>query len=132
MKTELAPSPQSTAEIKSPSGMFWCYGHLADIPLSERSSDPRYCRRCFSVLKEEAKNNTTDWWVPMTRSTGSRPSGAGAGGGKNSDPLHYSPSQNVTLILCQQCGKPMLYRRKSKKNCGFRCRKAHQRRQLRV
>jgi hypothetical protein len=123
--------PQSMTEIKSPMGKFWCHSHLADMPLSEQSADPRYCQRCFEILREEAKNNKTgDWWVPTTHFTGSPTSRALTGATKSSDPSHYSPPQNVTLI-CKQCGMVMPFRRKSKDFCGVRCRVAHYRRQKR-
>ena len=121
--------PQSATEIKSPMGKFWCHSHLADMPLSEQSADPRYCRRCFGILSEEAKNNkTSDWWVPVTHFTDSANGRACVGGTVSVDPSHYSPPQNVTLI-CKQCGRVMPFRRKSKDFCGVRCRVAHYRRQ---
>ena len=50
---------------------FWCYAHLADLPLSEQSPDPRYCRACNAVLTRERENSRASgnfrkpWWVPQ-------------------------------------------------------------------
>lgn len=121
-------SPQAMTEIKSPMGKFWCHSHLADMPLSEQSADPRYCRQCYLILREEAKSGGHgSWWVPATCLAGSPDGTALTGGTVSANPSLNHSRENVTLILCQQCGKPMPYRRNSKKYCGFRCRKARQR-----
>lgn len=55
--------------VASKPGMFWCYTHLADLPLSEQSLDPRYCRRCYKVLSQEASDMKSSgirrkpWWI---------------------------------------------------------------------
>jgi hypothetical protein len=62
--------------IASEPGMFWCYTHLADLPLSEQSPDPRYCKACNAVLTREREdlrgsgNRKKPWWVPQN---GKRP-----------------------------------------------------------
>ena len=58
--------------VASKSGMFWCYTHLADLPLEKQSSDPRYCKECFEILKVEAADLRStghlrrQWWLPQT------------------------------------------------------------------
>ena len=78
------PKPQSLPEIEhyrdltnlgsliaSRPETFWCYIHLAEMPLSERSVDPRYCKACNAVLtrdREDSKasgNCRRPWWVPQ-------------------------------------------------------------------
>ena len=50
---------------------FWCYTHLADLPLDERSPDPRYCKACNAVLTRDREvsrasgNFRKPWWVPQ-------------------------------------------------------------------
>ena len=50
---------------------FWCYTHLADLPLSERSVDPRYCKACSEVLTRDREDSRASgnfrrpWWVPQ-------------------------------------------------------------------
>ena len=47
---------------------FWCYAHLADLPLSEQSPDPRYCRACNALLTREREDSRAFrklWWVPQ-------------------------------------------------------------------
>src|SRR5271157_3841745 len=57
--------------IASKPETFWCYIHLADLPLSEQSPDPRYCKACNAVLsrdREESRaagNFKKPWWVPQ-------------------------------------------------------------------
>ena len=57
--------------IASKPGMFWCYTHLADLPLSEQSPDPRYCNACNAVLTREradlrgSGNRKKPWWAPQ-------------------------------------------------------------------
>jgi len=59
--------------IKSKPGMFWCYTHLADLPLEKQSPDPRYCQECFELFLHEVDdmkssgNHHKSWW--MLRST---------------------------------------------------------------
>jgi hypothetical protein len=57
--------------IASKPGMFWCYSHLADMPLTEQSPDQRYCNECNAVLTREradlrgSGNRKKPWWVPQ-------------------------------------------------------------------
>jgi hypothetical protein len=50
---------------------FWCYTHLAEMPLSERSMDPRYCKACNAVLTRDREDSRSSgnfrrpWWVPQ-------------------------------------------------------------------
>ena len=50
---------------------FWCYTHLADLPLSERSVDPRYCKACNEALTRDREDSRASgnfrrpWWVPQ-------------------------------------------------------------------
>jgi hypothetical protein len=50
---------------------FWCYTHLADLPLSEQSPDPRYCNACNAVLTRDREDSRASgnfrrpWWVPQ-------------------------------------------------------------------
>jgi hypothetical protein len=50
---------------------FWCYTHLAEMPLSERSVDPRYCKACNAVLTRDREDSRASgnfrrpWWVPQ-------------------------------------------------------------------
>jgi len=37
------------------SGNFYCYTHLRELPLSEQSIDPRYCKVCYNSLTTEVK-----------------------------------------------------------------------------
>ena len=41
--------------VKSKPGMYWCYTHLADLPLEKKSPDPRY-----------AKNVTNYFYMKLT------------------------------------------------------------------
>ena len=65
--------------ISSKPEMFWCYTHLQDLPLSEQSSDPRYCRRCHVILTGEyremvsARGKRTLWWAPAMGKTSKLP-----------------------------------------------------------
>jgi hypothetical protein len=56
--------------IPSKAGYFWCYTHLADLPLKEQSPDPRYCRQCYAILQKEGKETRRSkdkiWWWPKT------------------------------------------------------------------
>ena len=58
--------------IKSKPGMFWCYTHLADLPLEMQSPDPRYCQECYELLLHEVDdmkssgNHHKPWWIPKT------------------------------------------------------------------
>ena len=56
--------------ITSKAGYFWCYTHLADLPVKEQSPDPRYCRRCYAILQKEGKETRRSrnkiWWWPRT------------------------------------------------------------------
>lgn len=48
---------------------FWCLGCLAAKLASEQSLDPRYCRGCSEVLKEEADRLPTikkPGWAPAS------------------------------------------------------------------
>jgi len=64
-----------TTLIASKPGHFWCYTHLADLPLSEQSLDPRFCRACCDFLNQEAKDGgirrgkRAPWWLPVIEST---------------------------------------------------------------
>jgi hypothetical protein len=57
--------------ITSSPETFWCYAHLADLPLSEQSPDPRYCRACNAVLTRDREDSRASgnfrkpWWVPQ-------------------------------------------------------------------
>ena len=57
--------------IASKPGMFWCYSHLANMPLAEQSPDPRYCNACNAVLTREradlrgSGNRKKPWWAPQ-------------------------------------------------------------------
>jgi hypothetical protein len=80
----LPPKPQSLPEIEyyrdltnlgsliaSRPETFWCYTHLAEMPLSERSMDPRYCKACNAVLTRDREDSRLSgnfrrpWWVPQ-------------------------------------------------------------------
>jgi hypothetical protein len=80
----LPPKPQSLPEIEhyrdltnlgslivSRPETFWCYTHLAEMPLSERSVDPRYCKACNVVLTRDREDSRASgnfrrpWWVPQ-------------------------------------------------------------------
>jgi hypothetical protein len=57
--------------IASSPETFWCYIHLADMPLSEQSPDPRYCKVCHAVLSRNREDSRASgnfrkpWWVPQ-------------------------------------------------------------------
>ena len=57
--------------IASSPETFWCYIHLADMPLFEQSPDPRFCIACNAVLtrnREDLRasgNFRKPWWVPQ-------------------------------------------------------------------
>jgi len=57
--------------IASSPETFWCYVHLADMPLSEQSLDPRYCKACNAALTREREDSRASgnfrkpWWVPQ-------------------------------------------------------------------
>jgi len=57
--------------IASTPETFWCYVHLADMPLSEQSLDPRYCKACNAALTREREDSRASgnfrkpWWVPQ-------------------------------------------------------------------
>ena len=40
-------------EIKTAPGMFWCLPHGAEMPVDDRSPDPRYCKACWAVIQGE-------------------------------------------------------------------------------
>jgi hypothetical protein len=85
MKTSIeAPKPPSRPVIEhyrdltnlgsliaSSPETFWCYIHLADLPLSEQSLDPRYCKSCHAVLTRDREDSRASgnfrkpWWVPQ-------------------------------------------------------------------
>jgi hypothetical protein len=85
MKTSIwTPKPQSWSAIEhyrdltnlgsliaSSPETFWCYIHLADMPLSEQSPDPRFCKACNAVLTREREDSRASgnfrkpWWVPQ-------------------------------------------------------------------
>ena len=54
--------------VESKSGTFWCYCHLAHLPLNEQSSDPRYCNVCYGILMAEYRDMVSvrgkrkPWW----------------------------------------------------------------------
>ena len=60
--------------IKSKPGMFWCYTHMADLPLEKQSADPRYCQKCYELLTQEANGQKSSgirrkpWWISKTGS----------------------------------------------------------------
>ena len=70
MKTSIsAPKPQSLLGIEhyrdltnlgsliaSSPETFWCYIHLAEMPLFEQSPDPRYCKACNAVLNRDRED----------------------------------------------------------------------------
>jgi hypothetical protein len=57
--------------IASSPETFWCYIHLADMPHSEQSPDPRFCIACNAVLTRDREdlrasgNFRRPWWVPQ-------------------------------------------------------------------
>jgi len=57
--------------IASKPETFWCYIHLANVPLSAQSPDPRYCRACNAVLTRDREDSRASgnfgrpWWVPQ-------------------------------------------------------------------
>jgi hypothetical protein len=57
--------------IASTPETFWCYVHLADMPLSEQSLDPRYCKACNAALTRDREDSRASgnfrkpWWVPQ-------------------------------------------------------------------
>ena len=57
--------------IASTPETFWCYVHLADMPLSEQSLDPRYCKACNAALTRDREDSRVSgnfrkpWWVPQ-------------------------------------------------------------------
>lgn len=62
------------AKLFSPiqSGNFYCYTHLRELPISEQSIDPRYCKVCYESLTSEIKmakiaNSRLDSseWIPI-------------------------------------------------------------------
>jgi len=85
MKTSIAvPKPPSRPVIEhyrdltnlgsliaSSPETFWCYIHLADLPLSERSPNPRYCKACNAILSRDREDSRASgnfrkpWWVPQ-------------------------------------------------------------------
>ena len=85
MKTSIsAPKPPSMPAVEhyrdltnlgsliaSSPETFWCYAHLADLPLSEQSPDPRYCKACNAVLTRDREDSRASgnfrkpWWVPQ-------------------------------------------------------------------
>ncbi|MGA7842960.1 MAG: hypothetical protein WCB17_00210 [Dehalococcoidales bacterium] len=85
MKTSIsAPKPQSLLGIEhyrdltnlgsliaSSPETFWCYIHLAEMPLFEQSPDPRYCKACNAVLNRDREDSRASgnfrrpWWVPQ-------------------------------------------------------------------
>ena len=85
MKTSIAvPKPPSRPVIEhyrdltnlgsliaSSPETFWCYAHLADMPLSEQSPDPRYCKACNALLSRDREDSRASgnfrkpWWVPQ-------------------------------------------------------------------
>ena len=85
MKTSIsAPKPQSWPVIEhyreltnldnliaSSPETFWCYIHLAEMPLFEQSPDPRYCKACNAVLSQDREGSRASgnfrkpWWVPQ-------------------------------------------------------------------
>jgi RNase P subunit RPR2 len=118
--------------ISSKAGYFWCYTHLADLPLKEQSPDPRYCRQCYAILqkagKEAKRSRNKIWWWPKPINRVSRSAVRDAAGVIRFDPLIGKVS-GVTLI-CQGCGAIIPYKRTSKRYCSNRCRLAHQRGQM--
>ena len=57
--------------IASSPETFWCYVHLADMPLSQQSPDPRYCKACNAALTRDREDSRVSgnfrkpWWVPQ-------------------------------------------------------------------
>ena len=57
--------------IASSPETFWCYIHLAEMPLFEQSPDPRYCKACNAVLTRDREDSRASgnfrrpWWVPQ-------------------------------------------------------------------
>ena len=118
--------------ITSKAGYFWCYTHLADLPLKEQSPDSRYCRQCYEILKKEGKeakrSSNKIWWWPKVRNRINRSAESDADRVISPNPL-ISKASRVTLI-CQGCGVIMDYKRNSKRYCSNRCRVAHHRGQI--
>jgi hypothetical protein len=115
--------------ITSKAGYFWCYTHLADLPLKEQSPNPRYCRQCYAILQKEGKETRRSknkiWWWPKTINRISRSTVRDAEGVTRLEPAIGKVS-GVTLI-CQGCGATIPYKRNSKRYCSNRCRGADQR-----
>jgi len=57
--------------IASSPETFWCYVHLADMPLSQQSPDPRYCKACNAALTRDREDSRASGnfrkpgWVPQ-------------------------------------------------------------------
>jgi hypothetical protein len=86
--------------ITSKPGMFWCYTHLADLPLEKQAPDPRYCQECFEVLSQEAKDTgvrhskKAPWWLPAVSGACKKNSDVVLEGGGNMSTLK---AQNSTV-----------------------------------
>lgn len=39
---------------------FWCDSCAVARPIAERSSDPRYCRRCHNIIRAEDRRHAAD------------------------------------------------------------------------
>jgi len=105
--------------IASKPGMFWCYSHLADLPLAEQSPDPRYCQRCYAFLMAEYRDLLTTrgkrklWWVPANRTGRIKAPDNNAGhkktpqlSGQGTRILATSKDENSTIPRAGQRRKP--------------------------
>ena len=61
--------------INSLPGHFYCYTHLADLPLEKQSFDERYCWDCCNLLQADADELRSinrirkQWWIPKKTPT---------------------------------------------------------------
>jgi hypothetical protein len=87
--------------ITSKPGMFWCYTHLADIPLSEQSADDRYCKKCYQVLAAEMADlraigdRHKHWWALQDKRHSNN--GVVPVQGQPTHNLSTSNSKNITV-----------------------------------
>ena len=94
--------------IASSPETFWCYIHLAEMPLFEQSPDPRYCKACNAVLNRDREDSRASgnfrrpWWVPQNGKRKGKDSGMVEIQGPQAMPAQkgLTPiSDNITLTL---------------------------------
>lgn len=97
---------------------FFCYAHLMDRLLSERSIDPRYCKTCYDFLVVEGegfyKSGKTTDWLPLVKQELDK---AAIVDDKRLDVAEkavttvnmpdYRVLSDVTDKLCVTCGTPL-------------------------